>query len=103
MITTITSAFLFALVIAAGVLILMSGMSNEKYTLGNIGGKGGKDDGSTDTTFVPSVKKLNDIKKQNVMVGGGLISVGVIGLVLTGFVASSSGSVASSNFGFRFY
>lgn len=90
MLTTTVLLFLFALVIAGGVLTLLKGL--EKHN----------DNGSKIL-----LDKLKNIKDQNVIVGGALIGVGVIGLFMSvymGYFHNIMGSnVPKSNFGFRFY
>lgn len=85
MLTIVLLGFLFALVIAGGVLTLLKSLKTT-YTIG------------------PPPQELSDIKKQDKFVGASLIGVGVIGLGMVVYMGyGSGGSTAVSNFGFKFY
>ena len=87
MITTIILAFLFLLVTIAGVLSLMKGMKKLSFL-------------DTTKACKDYVKKTQDQEK---VIGGSLIGVGVVGLVMTGFMATGSGGGTPPSFGFKFY
>ena len=91
MLTTVTLGFLFALVIAGGVLTLLKGIDNQYF----IGGQ------------QSCLDELKKVKKQNTWVGGALIGIGVVGLFMTVYMGYAHNVVGSgaptSNFGFKFY
>ena len=94
MFATVSLAILFILVIAGGVLTLLKGLKNPIAVHGE----------------ARCLKSLKDIQDQSKYVGGSLIGVGVLGLILIGYMAFSGhhfpdhhGGDTGANFGFKFY
>ena len=84
---TVTLGFLFALVIAAGVLTLIQGLKNPMAVQG-------------EQTCLDNLKKAYE---QNKWVGGSLIGVGVLGIVMVMYMSYTGNEGVTSNFGFKFY
>lgn len=87
MLTTIILATLFVAVTTIGVLSILKSTKKMIILKDN---KGFED-------------YIVDTHKQEKIRGGILVGVGVVGLVMTGFMASKGSGGASSNFGFKFY